>query len=199
MFDCAGAVGASPRRRVLVACEFTGVVRDAFRRRGHDAVSCDLEPSEAPGPHIQGDARALLRDGWDLLIAHPPCTRLANSGVRWLRERDLWADLDAGCDLFRAFLEAPIPRVAVENPLPHRYAVARVGRYTQTFQPWEFGDAMQKRVCLWLRNLPPLLPTATAQGRLADVHRLAPGPDRARERSRFFPGVADAMASQWGG
>lgn len=189
--------------RVLIACEFSGVVRRAFAARGHDAWSCDLLPSEdRSNRHIVGDARDLLNDGWDLLMAHPPCTRLCNSGVRWLAERDLWADLDEGAALFSAFWNAPIERVAVENPVMHRHAKARIINYqppAQSIQPWQFGHGETKRTCLWLRNLPPLVPTNIVAGRDARVHRMSPGPDRWRERSRFYPGIAEAMADQWGG
>jgi hypothetical protein len=186
--------------RVLVACEYSGIVRDAFRRRGFHAMSCDLLPTEAPGPHYEGDVRDVLGDGWDLMVAHPTCTYLTNSGVRWLHERDgRWALMEEGADFLRSLLDAPIPRIAVENPVPHRYAVERIGRrYDQAFQPWEFGHPETKRTCLWLKNLPPLLPTAIAQTAEARVHRMAPGPNRQKERSRFFPAVADAMADQWG-
>lgn len=185
--------------RVLVACEFSGIVRDAFRARGHDAVSCDLLASERNGPHIQGDARALLADGWDMLIAHPPCTRLCNSGVRWLHERGLWGEMEEVADLFLAFLNAPIEKVAVENPVMHRYARERVGRRPDfTIQPWQFGEGEVKRTCFWTRGLLPLQPTNVVPGRRARVHRCPPGPDRWRERSRTLPGVADAMAEQWG-
>lgn len=185
--------------KVLVACEFSGIVRDAFLARGHDAWSCDLEPTESDSSrHIQGDAlREIQPRRWDLVIAHPPCTRLTNAGVRWLHERNLWEDLDAACAFFRKFL-ALDTRVAVENPIPHKYAVQRIGRtYDQCLQPWQFGHGETKAVCLWLKGLPPLKPTEIVSGRTARVHRMAPGPNRARERSRFFPGIAAAMAEQW--
>lgn len=195
--------------RVLVACEFSGVVRRAFAEQGHDAWSCDLLPAEdGSNQHIIGDARLLLDDGWDLLIvAHPPCTRLCNSGVRWLsvppigREKsDMWGDLDAAADLFSTFWNAPVPRVAVENPIMHRHAKARIRDYrepAQTVQPWQFGHGETKAVCLWLRGLPRLVPTNVVAGREARVHRMPAGPNRWRERSRFFPGIARAMAIQW--
>lgn len=198
--------------RVLVACEFSGTVRDAFLARGHDAWSCDLLPDEkGSNRHIRGDARDLLQPGlWDLLIvAHPPCTRLCNSGVRWLStpppgrtKADMWAELEEGAALFSAFWNAPVPRVAVENPVMHRHAKARIANYAepaQSVQPWQFGHGETKRTCLWLRNLPPLVPTNIVEGREPRVHHMSPGPDRWRERSRFFPGIAAAMADQWGG
>ena len=185
--------------RVLVACEFSGVVRRAFRARGHDAWSCDLLPAVFRGQHVQCDARDALDPDWDLLIAHPPCTRLANSGVRWLAERNLWSDLDEAADLFRAFLEAPIDRIAVENPIPHRYAIERIGRkYDQVVQPWQFGHGETKATCFWLKNLSPLTPTDIVDGREQRVWRVSPGPDRWKERSRTYSGLAAAMAQQWG-
>lgn len=190
--------------RVLVACEFSGVVRQAFRARGHEAWSCDLLPSDDRSDfHIVGDARDILNDGWDLLmVAHPPCTRLCNSGVRWLAERNLWADLREAAALFSAFWNAPIERVCIENPVMHRHAKALIENYqepAQSVQPWQFGHGETKRTCFWLRKLPKLKPTQIVDGREARVHRMPPGPNRWRERSRFFPGIADAMADQWGG
>lgn len=196
--------------RVLIACEFSGTVRRAFAARGHDVWSCDLQPAEdGSNRHIVGDARALLNDGWDLLmVAHPPCTRLCNSGVRWLstpppnRTRtEMWAELDAGAALFSAFWNAPIERIAIENPVMHRHAKARIAGYrefTLSVPPYEYGHPETKRTCLWLKNLPPLRPTNRVDGRASRVHRMPPGPDRARERSRFFSGIAEAMADQWG-
>jgi len=185
--------------RVLVACEFSGTVRDAFLARGHDAVSADLLPSEKPGPHYQGDARDILGDGWDLLIAHPPCTRLCNSGVRWLEERGLWDDMREAASLFLDFLNAPIPRVAVENPVMHGHARGIIGRGPDfTIQPWMFGDGEVKRTCFWTRNLIPLRPTHFVEGRADRIHRLAPSDDRAKLRSVTYPGIAAAMADQWG-
>ena len=196
--------------RVLVACEFSGTVRRAFAMRGHDAWSCDLLPSEdRSNKHIQGDARELLNDGWDLLVAHPPCTRLCNSGVRWLHVpppgktmTQIWHELDEAADLFSAFWSAPIERIAVENPVMHKHAKQRIKGYqepAQSVQPWQFGHGETKRTCLWLKNLPTLTATNIVEGREARVHRMPPGPDRWKERSRFFSGIADAMADQWGG
>jgi len=197
--------------RVLVACEFSGTVRRAFAARGHDAWSCDLLPAEdGSNRHIVGDARDLLGEGWDLLmVAHPPCTRLCNSGVRWLsvpprgRTRgEMLADLEAGAALFSAFWNAPIERVCIENPVMHRHAKALIVNYrepSQSVQPWQFGHGEVKRTCFWLRNLPALTATDIVAGREARVHRMPPGPDRGKERSRFFAGIATAMAEQWGG
>jgi hypothetical protein len=197
--------------RVLVACEFSGTVRRAFAARGHDAWSCDLLPADdRSNRHIVGDARELLNDGWDLLmVAHPPCTRLCNSGVRWLSVpppgrtvESMWQELDEGAALFSAFWNAPIERIAIENPVMHRHAKARITGYrdfAQSIQPWQFGHPETKRTCFWLKNLPPLVPTKIVDGREQRVARMSPGPDRWRERSRFYPGIADAMADQWGG
>lgn len=183
---------------VLVACEFSGIVRDAFRSHGHDALSCDFLPTESPGPHYQGDVRWLLDESWDLVIAHPPCTRLTLAGVRWLHERNLWHELDEACEFFRLFLDAA-PYVAIENPQPHRYAIERIGRsYDQKIQPWQFGHGETKGICWWLKNLPPLTPTEIVEGREAKVHRCPPGVNRTKIRSRFYPGIAQAMATQWG-
>lgn len=187
--------------RVLVACEFSGTVRDAFRARGHDAMSCDILPTERPdGPHHQGDVRDVLDDDWDLMVAHPPCTYLANSGVRWLYEKEgRWDLMRQGAEFFKMLLDAPIPRIAVENPVMHKHARAIIGEGpTQTVQPYEFGTAETKRTGLWLRGLPKLVPTEIVTGPIhARVHRMAPSPDRWRERSRFYPSIAAAMAEQW--
>lgn len=199
--------------RVLVACEFSGIVRDAFIAAGHDAWSCDLLPSERPGPHYQGDVRETLRESWDLIVAHPPCTYLTNAGVRWLHGdyghrmaptslvgEDRWAAMREGAAFFRLFLDADCPRVAVENPIMHRYAVEIVGRkQDQVVQPWMFGDPQQKAVGLWLRGLPPIIATGPiCEERHQLVHKMAPSADRAHKRSVFFPGIAAAMAAQWG-
>jgi len=197
--------------RVLVACEFSGVVRSAFCRVGYDAWSCDLLPAEdGSNRHITGDARDILDDGWDLLmVAHPPCTRLCNSGVRWLSvpppgrtAENMQHELRNGAALFSAFWNAPIERIAIENPVMHKHAKALIANYqppAQSVQPWQFGHGETKRTCLWLKNLQPLTPTNIVEGREARVHRMAPGPDRWKNRSRTFQGIADAMASQWGG
>lgn len=205
--------------RVLIGCECSGIVRRAFAARGHDVWSVDLKPAEdRSNRHIVGDIRDYLNEGWDLLmVAHPPCTRLTNSGVRWLHVpppgrtlADMWAQLDEGAELFSDCWNAPIPRVAVENPVMHRHAKQRIRNFqphAQSLQPWQFGtdpagpDNVKKRTCLWLRGLPPLAPTGTLDGTTArdEIHKASPGPDRAERRSRFFPGLAAAMADQWGG
>ncbi len=184
--------------RVLVACEYSGRVRDAFIRAGHDAWSCDLLPSEAnPRRHIQGDVRHFLTGmakPWDLLIAHPPCTHLAVSGARWFHEKR--AEQAEALAFVRLLLDAPIPRIALENPVSIISTAIR--KPTQTIQPWQFGHGETKATCLWLKNLPPLTPTNIVEGREAHVHRMPPGPDRWKERSRTFEGIAQAMADQWG-
>jgi hypothetical protein len=197
--------------RVLIACEFSGVVRRAFARRGHDAWSVDLLPAEdGSNKHIVGDARDYLDDGWDLLaVFHPPCTRLCKSGLRWLHAPpkgktldQMWRDLDEAAALFSAFWNAPIPRICVENPLMHRHAKARIRNYrppVQTIHPWQFGHPETKATCLWLNGLMPLRPTQIVEGRRARVHRMPEGPNRWRERSRTYAGIAEAMAGQWGG
>jgi hypothetical protein len=205
--------------RVLIGCECSGIVRRAFAARGHDVWSCDVKPAEdGSNRHIVGDLLDHLDDGWDLLaVMHPPCTRLTNSGVRWLTApppgrtlADIWAELDAGAAFFSACWNAPIPRRAIENPVMHKHAKSRIVNFrpaTQSVQPWQFGtdpagpDNVKKRTCLWLHGLQPLVPTGTLDGTTArdDIHKASPGPDRAARRSRFFPGLADAMADQWAG
>jgi len=190
--------------RVLIGCEYSGVVRRAFAALGHDAWSCDLLPAEDfSNQHIVGDVRDYLNDDWDLLaVFHPPCTRLCNSGVRWLAERNLWAELDEAADFFSTLWNAPIPRRALENPIMHKYAKARIVNYqepAQIIQPWQFGHGETKATGLYLHGLMPLWPTNVVDGRSARVHRMPPGPNRWRERSRTFEGIAIAMAEQWGG
>lgn len=182
--------------RVLVACEFSGIVRDAFRRLGHDAWSCDLLPSERPGPHIRGDAMSCAYgDGpWDMMIAHPPCTYLAVSGARWFAGRE--REQSHALLFVRGLLDAPIPRIALENPVS--VISTRIRKPDQIIQPWMFGHGETKATCLWLTGLPPLVPTDIVDGRTPRVHHASPGPDRWRERSRTLPGIAAAMAAQWG-
>jgi site-specific DNA-cytosine methylase len=186
--------GGGVMARVLVACEYSGRVRDAFIRAGHDAWSCDLLPTEVPGPHFEGDVTDVLGDGWDLMVCHPPCTHLSVSGARWFSDkRDEQA---AALDFVWTLLQAPVPRIALENPVS--IISSRFGKPTQTIQPWQFGHGEVKATCLWLKNLPPLTPTDIVEGREARVHRMPPGPDRWKERSRTFEGIAQAMADQWG-
>ena len=180
--------------RVLVACEFSGTVRDAFRALGHDAMSCDLLPSERPGPHYQGDVRDVLGAGWDLMVAHPPCTHLAVSGARWFAAKR--GEQEEALAFVRLLLDAPIPRIALENPVS--VISSRIRKPDQTIQPWQFGHGETKATCLWLTGLPPLVPTDIVEGREARVWKMGPSPERWRERSRTFPGIAAAMAAQWG-
>jgi hypothetical protein len=186
-------MGVHPMR-VLVACEFSGIVRDAFIAEGHDAWSVDLLPSESNrGPHWQGDIMAADLGGFDLMIAHPPCTYLAVSGARWMKDRPR-ETLDA-LMFVRALLAAPIPRIALENPVS--IISTLIAKPTQIIQPWQFGHGEVKATCLWLKNLPPLQPTNIVPGREPRVHYASPGPDRWKERSRTLPGIAAAMAQQW--
>ena len=183
--------------RVLIACEFSGVVRDAFIAAGHDAVSCDLMPSEKPGPHITGNVTQLLNDSWDLMIAHPPCTYICNSGVRWLHSRPgRWELLNEAKIFFNLFLNSDIEKIAIENPIPHKYA--ELPKYTQIIQPWQFGHGETKKTCLWLKNLPLLAPSDIVDGRFDRIHRMSPSKHRSQDRSRTYQGIADAMADQWG-
>ena len=177
-----------------MACEFSGRVRDAFIAEGHDAMSCDLLPTEVPGPHHQGDVTDLLDDGFDLMVAHPPCTLLAASGARWWAGRR--AEQAESLDFVRTLFAAPIPHIAIENPVSLIGTLMR--KPTQTIQPWQFGHPEQKATCLWLVNLPPLTPTEVVPGRQQRIANLPQSDDRARERSRTFTGIAQAMARQWG-
>jgi hypothetical protein len=181
-------------RRILVACEFSGIVRDAFAAAGWDAWSCDLLASEQPtGNHIRGDVVPHLSEGWDLMIAHPPCTHLAVSGARWFRDKQ--GEQAAALDFVRTLMAAPIPRICTENPVS--IMSSRIRRPDQIIQPWQFGHGETKATCLWLQGLPLLVPSDIVSGRDHRVHRMPPGPERWRERSRTFPGVAAAMARQW--
>lgn len=186
--------------RVLVACEFSGVVRDAFRARGHEALSVDLLPSETPGPHLQMDilqALAIMSENeYDLMIAHPPCTDLAVSGARYFPAKRADGRQQRALDFVRELLAAPVARIALENPVSVISTAIR--KPDQIIQPWMFGHGEVKATCLWLKNLPPLVPTNIVEGRTARVHRASPGPDRWKERSRTLQGVANAFAEQWG-
>lgn len=182
--------------RVLVACEFSGVVRRAVAALGHMAVSCDLLPAEDGSPdHIQGDVLAHLGDGWDLLIAHPPCTRLTVAGARWFKGRE--AEQEAALAFVRALLAAPIQKIALENPIG--VISTRIRKPDQIIQPWQFGHGETKATCLWLKNLPALVPTQIVSGRMPRVHHEPPSPDRWKNRSRTYSGIAEAMAHQWCG
>lgn len=180
--------------RVLIACEFSSIVRDAFTAVGHDAMSCDILPTEQPGKHYRGDVLDILNNGWDLMIAHPPCTHLAVSGARWFKEK--LPEQAAALDFVRLLLEAPIERIALENPIS--IISSRIRKPDQIIQPWQFGHGETKATCLWLKGLPLLIPTDIVDGREARVHRMPPSVDRWKERSRTFTGIASAMADQWG-
>jgi hypothetical protein len=194
--------------KVLVACEFSGVVRDAFIKQGHDAISCDLIPTERDGPHVIGDVSNLLQNNFDLVIAHPPCTFLANSGVQYLHEgAERWRNMKKARDFFLMCLNANAKYVCVENPVPHNYA--QLPYYTQIIHPWQFGHEVQKRTCLWLKNLPELKPTSIVSKGRAYIgkdgkangsywYQVESVRDRQKIRSRSFEGIADAMARQWG-
>lgn len=196
--------------KVLIACEYSGTVREAFRALGHDAMSCDLLPTERPGPHYQGDVRDLFCEPWDLMIAHPPCTYLSVSGMHWtsrgLRDPNL---TEEALDFVRLLMAAPIARKAIENPVS--VISSRIRKPDQTVQPYQFGHDASKATCLWLENLPPLKPTEIVPPRLVEgrkrwanqtdsgQNKLAPSVDRWKDRSRTFEGIAQAMAMQWGG
>jgi site-specific DNA-cytosine methylase len=180
--------------KVLIACEYSGTVRDAFIAQGHDAISCDLLPTDALGPHYQGDVRDILNDGFDLMIAHPPCTHLAVSGARWFKDKQ--EEQAEALDFVRLLLSAPIDKIALENPIS--IISSRIRKPNQIIQPWQFGHGETKATCLWLKNLPCLAPTNIVEGREAKVHRMSPGPDRWKLRSTTYKGIAQAMAEQWG-
>jgi len=182
--------------RVLVACEYSGRVRDAFIAMGHDAMSCDLLPTDVQGPHYQGDVRDVIGDGWDLMICHPPCTHLAVSGARHFAAKKASGVQDEALDFVRFLLDAPIPMIALENPVS--IISSRIRKPDQVIQPWQFGHGETKATCLWLKGLPKLAPTNIVSGRDARVHKMAPSPDRWKERSRTYAGIAAAMADQWG-
>jgi site-specific DNA-cytosine methylase len=190
--------------RVLVACEISGVVRDAFIRHGHDAMSCDLLPSERPGPHYQGDVRDVLDQHWDLMVAHPPCTDLAVSGARYFAEKIADGRQGRALDFVRLLMNAPIERIAIENPVS--VISSHIRKPDQIVQPYWFGHPESKTTCLWLKNLPKLLPTSVCEKvgshwqnqTPGGQNKLAPSPDRWRIRSRTYEGIAEAMATQWG-
>lgn len=180
--------------KVLIACEYSGIVRDAFIERGHDAISCDLLPTEKPGPHYQGDVMDIIGEDWDLMIAHPPCTHLAVSGARWFPKKR--KEQKDSLQFVRALMLAPIPRICIENPIS--IISSHIRSANQVVQPWQFGHGEQKATCFWLKNLPPLVPTDIVEGREQRIWKLPPSPDRWKERSRTYQGIADAMAEQWG-
>ena len=180
--------------KVLVACEYSGTVRDAFLRAGHDAMSCDILPTDSAGPHYQGDVRDILGDGWDLMIAHPPCTHLAVSGARWFRDKV--TEQAEALDFVRLLMNAPIERIAIENPVS--IISSKIRKPDQIIQPWQYGHGETKATCLWLKNLPQLTPTDVVEGRDNRIHRMPPSPDRWKLRSTTYAGIAQAMAEQWG-
>jgi hypothetical protein len=215
-------VQGAENMRGIVACECSGRVRNAFRKLGHDFMSCDLQQTETPGPHFQGDIYELLDEGsrankiydphaqgWDILIAHPDCRYMANSGARWLFEKHgRFELLNKAAEFFNYLKDfTKIPKRCIENPMPHKWATELIGKYTQKIQPWQFGEQQKKGTCLWLINLPPLLPTTAGNYPPSDkgeakkweaVWREAPGPEQRKNRARTFNGIANAMANQWG-
>jgi hypothetical protein len=180
--------------RILIACEFSGIVRDAFLALGHDAWSCDLVSSERPGPHIQGDVLTVLSAGWDVMLAFPPCTHLSNSGARWWHRKQ--AEQQAALAFVRALLAAPIPRICLENPEGKIGSAIRT--HDQLIHPWEYGEEEEKKTCLWLKNLPYLQPTKLMAKREQKIWRMGESKHRQQDRSRTYPGIAHAFATQWG-
>ncbi len=181
--------------KVLVACEYSGIVRDAFIANGHDAMSCDLLPTDKPGWHHEGDVLDVLDCDWDLMIAHPPCTHLAVSGARWFKDKI--EEQKEALEFVQRLMDAPIDKICIENPIS--VISSKIRKPDQIIQPWQFGHGETKATCLWLKGLPLLVPTDIVDGREARVHNLPPSPDRWKLRSTTFQGIADAMAEQWGG
>ena len=184
------------KKRVLVACEYSGIVRDAFIRHGHEAMSCDLLPTEVPGPHYQGDVFDVLDYPWDLMIAHPPCTHLSVSGARHFQQKKMDGRQQASVSFFLRLAKCDIPMIAIENPVCVISSLWR--KPDQVIQPWQFGHGETKATCLWLKGLPLLAPTRIVEGRDQRIHKMPPGPNRWKERSRTYFGIAEAMADQWG-
>jgi hypothetical protein len=182
--------------KVLIACEYSGRVRDAFIRGGHNAMSCDLLPTDAAGPHYQGDVFDIINDGWDLMIAHPPCTHLAVSGARHFAAKQASGVQQEALAFVQRLLDAPVAKIALENPIS--IISSRIRKPDQIIQPWQFGHGETKATCLWLKGLPLLTPTNIVDGREAKVHRMPPSPDRWKLRSTTYEGIANAMAAQWG-
>jgi hypothetical protein len=182
--------------RVLVACEFSGRVRDAFIARGHDAMSCDYLPTDLNGPHYQGDVRSVINDGWDLMIAHPPCTYLCGSGARWWYRERVQQEQVQAINFCQYLLDCNIPKIALENPVG--ILSSKIRPPDQIVQPWQFGHGETKATCLWLIGLPLLKPTEIVQGRSQNVFRCPPGKERWKIRSLTYLGIAGAMAEQWG-
>lgn len=180
--------------KVLIACEFSGRVRDAFLNKGHDAWSCDLRDSDVLGPHIKRNVLEVINEGWDLMIAHPPCTHLAVSGARWFHLKK--TEQIEALEFVKQLLNAPIEKIALENPIS--IISSKIRKPDQIIQPWQFGHGETKATCLWLKNLPKLIPTEIVSGREAKIHKMAPGPNREKLRSLTYLGIAEAMAKQWG-
>lgn len=183
------------QKRVLIACEYSGRVRDAFKARGWHAMSCDLLPTEADGLHYQGSVFDVIDQEWDLMIAHPPCTHLAVSGARHFAAKQASGVQQEALAFVQALMDAPVPRICIENPIS--IISSRIRKPEQIIQPWQFGHGETKATCLWLKGLPPLVPTDIVSGREARVHKMPPSHDRWKERSRTYQGIADAMAAQW--
>lgn len=194
--------------KILIACEFSGTVRDAFIKRGHEAVSCDILPTESPGPHIQDDVLNVLNDGWDMMIAHPPCTYLSVSGIHWNNRGRGWEETNKALEFVKALMNAPIDRICIENPVS--IISSRIRRPDQSIQPYDFGHDASKKTCLWLKGLPKLTPVQIIQPRIvkgkkrwgnqtdSGQNKLPPSKDRWKVRSKTYSGIADAMAFQWG-
>lgn len=182
---------------ILVACEKSGVVKAAFKAKGHTVISCDIQPGMGSRTHYQGDVKDLLQMPWDMVIAFPPCTFLCNSGVRWLfTEPGRWEKLENARIFFMLFYNLPCKKICIENPVPHHYA--NLPPYTQIIQPFEHGHGETKKTCLWLKGLPPLVPRRVMKGRENRIHKMSPSPSRSDDRSRTFYGIARSMAEQWG-
>ena len=183
--------------KVLIACEYSGRVRDAFIALGHDAMSCDILPTDVPGPHYQGDVFDIIDQGWDFMIAHPPCTHLSVSGARHFAAKQASGVQQEALRFVQRLMDAPIAKIAIENPIS--IISSKIRKPEQIIQPWQFGHGETKATCLWLKGLPLLVPTDVVEGREARIHKMPPSPTRWKERSRTFQGIANAMAAQWGG
>ena len=180
--------------RVLIGCEFSGIVREAFKTKGHDAWSCDLLPTEIPGQHLQCDLLDILNDNWDLAIFHPPCTHLSVSGAAWFKYKEV--QQKEALEFVKLLMDCNIPKIALENPIS--IISTRIRKPDQIIQPWMFGHGETKATCLWLKGLPKLVPSSIVEGREQKMHKMGPSPDRWKNRSRTYKGIAEAMANQWG-
>jgi hypothetical protein len=193
--------------KILIACEFSGAVRDAFILRGHKALSCDIMPTESPGPHYKGDVRDVLNDGWDMMVAHPPCTYLSVSGIHWNNRGRGWEETNKALEFVKALMNAPIDKICIENPVS--IISSRIRKPDQSIQPYQFGHNASKKTCLWLKGLPNLTPTQIIQPRIVSgkkrwgnqtdsgQNKLPPSKDRWKLRSKTYSGIAEAMANQW--